>query len=60
MHHFIRFSLQCWEDREWRDSISKNNAKGLTTLRQKLRKYCRDFETEMAKYREVGAKFFMS
>ena len=60
LYIILLFALQCWEDREWRDSISKNNAKGLTTLRQKLRKYCRDFETEMAKYREVGADFFMS
>lgn len=48
----LDFVNECWEDREWRDTISKNNSKGLTTLRQKLRKYCRDFETEMAKYRE--------
>ncbi|XP_070204954.1 eukaryotic translation initiation factor 3 subunit C-like isoform X3 [Littorina saxatilis] len=46
------FVNECWEDKEWRESISKSNAKGLTTLRQKLRKYCRDFETDMTKYRE--------
>ena len=32
--------------------MSKNNAKGLTTLRQKLRKYNRTFEDDLAKYRE--------
>lgn len=48
----LDFVNECWEDKEWRDTISKNNSKGLTTLRQKLRKYCRDFENEMAKYRE--------
>eukprot|EP00745_Piridium_sociabile_P042388 TRINITY_DN85371_c0_g1_i1.p1 TRINITY_DN85371_c0_g1~~TRINITY_DN85371_c0_g1_i1.p1 ORF type:complete len:942 (-),score=320.40 TRINITY_DN85371_c0_g1_i1:456-3281(-) len=48
----LDFVNECWEDREWRDTISKNNSKGLTMLRQKLRKYCRDFETQMAKYRE--------
>ena len=40
--------------------MSKNNAKGLTTLRQKLKKYVRDgvdFEVEMAKYREVSHCF---
>lgn len=48
-------SLQCWEDREGRKAMSKNNAKGLTTLRQKLKKYNRDFESDVASYREVGA-----
>ncbi|KAK7488251.1 hypothetical protein BaRGS_00020558 [Batillaria attramentaria] len=48
------FVNECWEDRDWRKTISKNNAKGLTTLRQKLRKYCRDFEEEMTKYREAS------
>lgn len=33
--------------------MSKNNAKGLTTLRQKLKKYNRDFESDIATYREV-------
>lgn len=32
--------------------MSKNNAKSLTTLRQKERKYVRDFEEEMAAFRE--------
>lgn len=33
--------------------MSKNNAKGLTTLRQKLKKYNRDFESDITSYREV-------
>lgn len=32
--------------------MSKNNSKSLTSLRQKLRKYNKDFEEEMAKFRE--------
>lgn len=32
--------------------MSKGNAKSLATLRQKLKKYDRDFEDEIAKYRE--------
>jgi len=46
------FVNTCWEDREGRKQMSKNNAKGLTTLRQKLRRYNRDFETEIAAYKE--------
>ncbi|XP_064612331.1 LOW QUALITY PROTEIN: eukaryotic translation initiation factor 3 subunit C-like [Liolophura sinensis] len=46
------FVSECWEDREGRKNMSKSNAKGLTTLRQKLRKYVRDFETEMTEYKE--------
>ena len=33
--------------------MSKNNSKGLSTLRQKLRKYIKDFESDLAAYREV-------
>lgn len=32
--------------------MTKNNAKGLTTMRQKLRKYVKDFEEEMKQFRE--------
>ena len=45
--------LQVWEDREGRKAMSKTNAKGLTNLRQKQKRYVRDFETEMANFREV-------
>lgn len=32
--------------------MSKNNAKGLTTLRQKYRKYAKDYEADIALFRE--------
>lgn len=35
--------------------MNKNNAKALSTLRQKIRKYNRDFETEIATYKEVSS-----
>lgn len=34
--------------------MNKNNAKALSTLRQKIRKYNRDYENEIASYKEVG------
>ncbi|XP_013399925.1 eukaryotic translation initiation factor 3 subunit C isoform X2 [Lingula anatina] len=46
------FVSECWEDREARKQLSKNNAKSLTTLRQKLKKYNRDFEQGISDYRE--------
>ena len=32
--------------------MSKNNSKSLATLRKKLRKYIKDYEDDMAKFRE--------
>lgn len=32
--------------------MSKNNSKSLSILRQKLRKYNKDFEDDIAKFRE--------
>ena len=32
--------------------MSKNNAKSLGAMRQKLRKYIKDFDDDMAKFRE--------
>lgn len=46
------FINECWEDKDWRKTISKNNSKGLSTVRQKIKKYNRDFETEITNYRE--------
>lgn len=46
------FINDCWEDREGRKSMSKNNSKSLATLRQKLRKYNKDFESQISEYRE--------
>uniref|UniRef100_A0A3Q3W0L5 Eukaryotic translation initiation factor 3 subunit C n=1 Tax=Mola mola TaxID=94237 RepID=A0A3Q3W0L5_MOLML len=51
---------QLWEDKEGKKKMNKNNAKALSTLRQKIRKYNRDFETEIAAYKEgVSAKSFL-
>lgn len=46
------FVTECWEDREGRKNMSKNNSKSLATLRQKLRKYNKEHEADIAKYRE--------
>ncbi|XP_064460726.1 eukaryotic translation initiation factor 3 subunit C-like [Ornithodoros turicata] len=46
------FVSECWEDRDGRKNMSKNNSKSLATLRQKLRKYNKDFEADIQKYRE--------
>ncbi|CAI9724313.1 translation initiation factor 3 subunit C [Octopus vulgaris] len=46
------FVNECWDDKEGRKQMSKNNARGLTTLRQRLRRYKRDYEEEISKYRE--------
>ncbi|XP_071448070.1 eukaryotic translation initiation factor 3 subunit C [Hetaerina americana] len=58
-----RFYLRClvemedfinkvWEDRDGRKNMSKNNSKSLSSLRQKLRKYNKDFDEDIAKFRE--------
>ncbi|RZF36351.1 hypothetical protein LSTR_LSTR008832 [Laodelphax striatellus] len=46
------FISEVWEDREGRKNMSKNNSKSLSSLRQKLRKYNKDFEEDIAKFRE--------
>ncbi|XP_063867865.1 eukaryotic translation initiation factor 3 subunit C-like [Scylla paramamosain] len=46
------FIQAVWEDKAGRKSMSKNNAKGLTTLRQKYRKYAKDYEADIAVFRE--------
>ncbi|XP_074111187.1 eukaryotic translation initiation factor 3 subunit C-like [Cotesia typhae] len=46
------FINELWEDREGRKNMSKHNSKALGSLRQKLRKYNKDFEEEIAKFRE--------
>lgn len=53
------YDFQLWEDRDGRKAMSKNNAKGLTTIRQKVRRYIRDFETQMISYREVTNNYFI-
>ena len=47
-----QFVQETWEDRESRKNMSKQNSKSLATLRQKLKKYNKDFETEINKYKE--------
>lgn len=46
------FITEVWKDAEGRKNMSKNNSKSLTSLRQKLRKYNKDFEADIAKFRE--------
>lgn len=46
------FIAEVWEDKDGRKNMSKNNSKSLSTLRQKLRKYSKDFEDEIIKFRE--------
>lgn len=46
------FINEMWEDKEGRKNMSKNNSKSLASIRQKLRKYVKDFEEDLAKFRE--------
>lgn len=46
------FVEQCWEDRERRKNMNKNNSKSLSSLRQKLRKHNRTIETEIEEYKQ--------
>lgn len=46
------FINEVWEDREGRKNLSKNNARSLGQLRQKFRKYVKDFDGDLAKFRE--------
>ncbi|MBN3307099.1 EIF3C factor, partial [Amia calva] len=43
---------ELWEDKEGKKKMNKNNAKALSTLRQKIRKYNRDYEAEIGSYKE--------
>jgi len=48
-------NVKCWADQEGRKALSRNNAKGLTTLKQKCKKYFRDykFEAKLSEYKQV-------
>lgn len=46
------FINEVWEDRDGRKNLSKNNSKALSQLRQKFRKYAKDYESDLAKFRE--------
>lgn len=52
------FVNECWADQEGRKALSKNNARGLTTLKQRCKKYVRDykFDTKLAEYRQKRAE----
>lgn len=50
--YIITTQLQCWEDKEGRKKMNKTNAKSLSALKQKLRKYIKGFEKELEEYRE--------
>lgn len=41
-----------WEDKDARQNLSKANSKALSAIRHKIRKYNKDFETEVSAYRE--------
>ncbi|XP_069044497.1 eukaryotic translation initiation factor 3 subunit C isoform X2 [Lepisosteus oculatus] len=43
---------ELWEDKEGKKKMNKNNAKALSTLRQKIRKYNRDYEAQITSYKE--------
>ncbi|XP_065589158.1 LOW QUALITY PROTEIN: eukaryotic translation initiation factor 3 subunit C-like, partial [Cyrtonyx montezumae] len=43
---------ELWEDKEGKKKMNKNNAKALSTLRQKIRKHNRDYEALIAAYRQ--------
>lgn len=46
------FINDTWDDRVGRKNLSKNNSKSLASLRQKFRKYVKDFESDLVKFRE--------
>lgn len=46
------FINEMWEDKEGRKNMSKNNSKSLASMRQKFRKYVKDFEEDLARFRE--------
>lgn len=46
------FINEVWDDKDGRKSLSKNNSKSLGTLRQKFRKYIKEFEADLKKFRE--------
>jgi len=46
-----QFTNDLWNDKDVKKNMSKNNSKSLAILRQKLRKYVKDFEAEIELYR---------
>ncbi|KAL7292394.1 hypothetical protein TKK_0013987 [Trichogramma kaykai] len=50
------FIKEVWEDKEGRKNMSKINSKALSSFRQKLKKYNKDFEKEIEAFRENPPK----
>ncbi|XP_075240275.1 eukaryotic translation initiation factor 3 subunit C-like [Convolutriloba macropyga] len=46
------FITESWEDKELRARLNKTNGKSLGTLRQRIRKYNKDFEEDIKRYRD--------
>ncbi|CAK9293479.1 unnamed protein product [Gordionus sp. m RMFG-2023] len=46
------FINEIWEDKEYKKAMSKNNSRGLSSLRQKLKKYNKDYEPFLLSFRE--------
>uniref|UniRef100_A0A182SI23 Eukaryotic translation initiation factor 3 subunit C n=1 Tax=Anopheles maculatus TaxID=74869 RepID=A0A182SI23_9DIPT len=51
------FVNESWDDKDSRKNLSKNNNKALGTLRQKFRKYIKDFESDMKRFRAAPEDF---
>lgn len=47
------FINEVWDDHDSRRNLSKNNKKSLEILRQRSRKYIKEFEEEIAKFKEA-------
>jgi len=45
------YVTELWAVTEWRQAASKNNATSLTKLRQRIRRYNKDFEAEIAEFK---------
>jgi len=46
-----QFINELWNDSEWRKSASKNNSAALTKLRQRIKKYNKEFEKEIEDFK---------
>ncbi|XP_033928375.1 eukaryotic translation initiation factor 3 subunit C-like isoform X4 [Melopsittacus undulatus] len=46
------YLAELWEDKEGKRRMNKNNARALSSLRQKLRKHNREYEAQIAAYRQ--------
>jgi len=45
------YVVELWADTEWRSAASKNNATSLTKLRQRIRRYNKDYEPQIADFK---------